>query len=332
MAVAQNAAAMQEWPMDALTLLRLQIEWGADEALEDAPVDRLRARGRQGEARGQASDKGLPLPLRAEAAEQSRVGGRGPNAPDPTPQPWSASRPKPSTGGGHAYPDPDTSPRPSPPPTTHPPLARPTATATAVERAAAAAGQARTIKDLRAALAAFDGCALRDTAANLVFAAGDPDAALMLIGEPPGEAEDRSGTPFAGPDGILLDRMLASIGLSRDALLRTPLIPWRPPGGRQPNPAEIAVCLPFLHRLIALAAPRRLVLAGTLAARSLSGPTRRRGAPAWIDLAVPGLPTPIPALAMPSPLQVVRTPASRREAWAALRLLRRTLDADLTQT
>jgi DNA polymerase len=165
-----------------------------------------------------------------------------------------------------------------------------------------------------------------------VFAAGDPDATLMLIGDPPGEAEDRSGTPFAGPDGVLLDRMLASIGLARDALLLTPLIPWRPPGGRLPSPAEIAVCLPFLHRLIALAEPRRIVLAGALAARTIFGPTRRRPGPAWLEITLPGLPAPIPALAMPSPGLVARTPSARREAWAALRLLRRTLDADLAKT
>ena len=77
--------------------------------------------------------------------------------------------------------------------------------------------------------------------------------------------------------------MLASIGLARDALLLTPLIPWRPPGGRPPSAAEIAVCLPFLHRLIALTGPTRIVLAGALAARTLFGPTRRRSGPAWID-------------------------------------------------
>jgi DNA polymerase len=173
---------------------------------------------------------------------------------------------------------------------------------------------------------------LRDTAANLVFAAGDPDAALMLIGEPPGEAEDRSGTPFAGPDGVLLDRMLASVGLNRDGLLLAPLIPWRPPGGRPPSAGEIAVCLPFLHRLIALAAPRRILLAGALAARTLLGPTRRRAGPAWVDLSMSGLPGPIATLVMPSPSQVARTPSARRDAWAALRLLRRTLDADLAKT
>ncbi len=203
--------------------------------------------------------------------------------------------------------------------------------ATPAERAAASAGQARTLDDLRAALAAFDGCALRDTAANLVFAAGDPDAALMVIGDPPGEAEDRSGTPFAGPDGILLDRMLASIGLARDALLLAPLIPWRPPGGRLPNAGEIAVCLPFLHRLIVLAAPPRILLTSALAARNLLGPTRRRSAPAWTEATVPGLSAPVPALVMPGPGMVARTSGARREAWAALRLLRRTLDADLAK-
>jgi len=254
--------------MDALALLRLQIEWGADEALEDVPVDRLRPL-RQGQEDRQGHGRGLPLP------------GMAPG--------------------------------------------------TSAERAAAAAGQARTIDDLRAALAAFDGCVLRDTAANLVFAAGDPDTGLMLIGEQPGEAEDRSGTPFAGPDGVLLDRMLASVGLARDRLLLTPLIPWRPPGGRPPSAAEVAVCLPFLHRLIALVEPRRVVLAGALAARTLLGPTRRRPGPAWAEMPVPGLSAPIPALVMPSPGMVGRTPSARREAWAALRLLRRTVDADLAK-
>ena len=201
---------------------------------------------------------------------------------------------------------------------------------TPAERAAAAAGRASSLEDLRAALAAFDGCALRDTAANLVFAAGDPDAGLLLIGEQPGEAEDRSGTPFAGPDGALLDRMLASAGLARDALLLTPLIPWRPPGcPPPPNAGEIAVCLPFLHRLIAShpASPHR---AGRRAgcshnARPHTTPPRA----GLIDIVLPGLAAHIPTLMMPSPAEVTRTPTARRTAWAALRLLRRTLDADL---
>ena len=78
----------------------------------------------------------------------------------------------------------------------------------------------------------FDGCALRDTASNLVFAEGDPASTTLIIGEPPGREEDRSGHPFAGAEGQLLDQMLASIGLTRAELMLTPLLPWRPPGGR----------------------------------------------------------------------------------------------------
>jgi len=299
--------------MDALTLLRLHIEWGADEALDDAPVDRLRPGGM---AAGSAEGAGqkLPLPLREGG------GGRGHTAPEsrgaaPSHQlpPAPSHQLPPARGGGASV--------LTPAPTTSPAL-----------HAASVAGQAQTLEDLRAALTAFDGCALRDTAANLVFAAGDPNASLLLIGDPPGDAEDRSGTPFAGPDGALLDRMLSSIGLTRASLLLTPLIPWRPPGGRPPSPAEITVCLPFLHRLIVLAAPSRLLVAGTLAARSLLGSPRRRTGPAWAEIAVPGLPTPIPALIMPSPTMVARTAGARREAWTALRLLRRTLDADLAKS
>ena len=287
--------------MDALTLLRLHIEWGADEALEDAPVDRLRPRPLDGNAANRP-----PLAPRARAGAQT-------------------GSPLPPAGRA--------GPAPGPPGNVPPGNVPPgNVLASPALQAAAAAGQAQSLADLRAAIAAFEGCALRDTAASLVFAAGDPNASLLLIGDPPGEAEDRSGTPFAGPDGALLDRMLASIGLSRDSLLLTPLIPWRPPGGRPPNAGEIAVCLPFLHRLIMLSAPSRLVIAGALAARTLLGAPRRRSAPAWIELTVPGASIPIPALALPGPAMIARTPAARRDAWAALRLLRRTLDTELAKS
>jgi uracil-DNA glycosylase len=250
--------------MEALGLLRLQIEWGADEALEDAPVDRFR-----------------------------QLTPRQPAQPD------QHTRAAPQSPGS----------RPS-----------------SAERAVAAAGQAATLAELRSAIAMFDGCVLRDTAANLVFADGDPASGLLLIGDPPGESEDRSGTPFAGPDGGLLDRMLASVTLTRRDLMVAPLIPWRPPGGRPPNPAEIAVCLPFLYRLIVLSRPHHVILAGSLPARVLlPSAARRRTTPGWIPVSVPGLAEPVPALAMPSPASVARTPAARREAWAALRLIRRTL-------
>jgi len=249
----------------ALDLLRLQVEWGADEALEDAPVDRLRP---------------------------------------PVPRPPEHAR--------------------------HTPPA-PSSRLTPAERAVAAAGGTATLAELRAAIAMFDGCTLRDTAASLVFAEGDPATGLLLIGDPPGESEERSGAPFAGPGGALLERMLLSIALTRRDLMLAPLIPWRPPGGRPPSTAEIAVCLPFLHRLIVLSGPRRIILAGALPARTLLGSVRRRTTPSWIGVSVPGRPDPIPCLAMPSPASVMQTPAARQEAWAALRLLRRTLDRDIAE-
>jgi DNA polymerase len=107
------------------------------------------------------------------------------------------------------------------------------------------------------------------------------------------------------------------------------LLPWRPPGGRPPTPGEIALCLPFLLRHIALAAPRRLVLLGALPARALLGGTGRKAPRAgWAELVVPGLAAPLAALLMASPAAALTSPAARREAWAALRLLRRALDAD----
>src|SRR5208337_4195647 len=93
---------------------------------------------------------------------------------------------------------------------------------------------------------------------------------LMLVGEGPGAEEDRVGKPFVGPSGQLLDRMLASIGLDRSRLLITNLIPWRPPGNRNPTDSEVLTCLPFLLRHIALVAPRRLVLLGGLATRAVT--------------------------------------------------------------
>ncbi|MDE2576631.1 MAG: uracil-DNA glycosylase, partial [Rhodospirillales bacterium] len=197
-----------------------------------------------------------------------------------------------------------------------------------VARAQALADGAATREALRAALAGFDGCPLAATATNLVFDDGNPDSGLMLIGEGPGAEEDRAGKPFVGPSGQLLDRMLASIGLDRTKVLITNLIPWRPPGNRNPTDAEIAVCLPFLRRHIALVRPRHLVLLGALATHALTGDKAgiRRMRGKWVKLTVPGLDTPVPALPMLHPAYLLRTPGAKRDAWADLRLLRRALD------
>jgi DNA polymerase len=169
---------------------------------------------------------------------------------------------------------------------------------------------------------------LRATASNLVFAEGDPGSATLIVGEPPGREEDRSGHPFAGPEGALLDQMLASVRLTRGELMLAPLLPWRPPGGRPPSPGEIALCLPFLHRLIILLKPRRIVVLGGIAARALmpQNAIRRRTQRGWVEISIPGMSETLPSLVLPSLAEMLKNPSLRRDAWAGLRLLRRSLD------
>ena len=112
----------------------------------------------------------------------------------------------------------------------------------------------------------------------------------------------------------------------------THVLPWRPPGGRPANPSELAVCLPFLHRLVALVRPACLLLMGGTPRRALlpQAPARRKAPPAWTDIAIPGLPTPPQALVLPALGELIKTPALKRDAWEGLKLLRQTLDSGLT--
>ncbi len=195
------------------------------------------------------------------------------------------------------------------------------------------AGAAADLAALREALAAFEGCSLKTTATNLVFGVGQAPAEVMLIGEAPGRDEDRQGVPFVGVSGQLLDVMLGYVGLSREKnVYITNILPWRPPGNRQPTDAEIAACLPFLARHIALVAPRILVFLGGTAAKTLlgrkEGITRLRGQ--WYDYASPALQSvgiaPIPAMATLHPAYLLRQPAQKRAAWKDLLSVRQRLD------
>ena len=177
-----------------------------------------------------------------------------------------------------------------------------------------------TLEELMAALDRFTGCALRDTATQLVFADGAERARIMFVGEAPGGEEDRIGRPFVGPAGVLLDKMLASIGLDRTLVRIANVVPWRPPGNRAPTESETAVCLPFLHRQIALIAPECLVLLGGTASKAmLSGPERnigiRRLRGNWQNIAIAGLDGTIPCLPTYHPAYLLRTPAAKRESW-----------------
>jgi DNA polymerase len=131
------------------------------------------------------------------------------------------------------------------------------------------AARARNLDELREAIAGFDGCNLKFTAKSTVFAEGNPQAPLMLVGEAPGRDDDIEGVPFAGKAGQLLDRMLAAIGLGRGDVHVANVLPWRPPGNREPTPQETEICRPFIERQIELVNPKVLVNLGGLSAKML---------------------------------------------------------------
>jgi uracil-DNA glycosylase len=185
-------------------------------------------------------------------------------------------------------------------------------------KARQSAKAATNLGELQAAIAGFDGCALRRTATNTVFADGTPHAPVMIIGEAPGADEDRVGRPFVGRSGQLLDRMLAAIGLNRQQnVYITNVLFWRPPGNRKPTDDETAACLPFVWRHIALNSPEVLVLCGGTATSTLlnrnEGITKLRGR--WFDLSVPGLDRLIPTLTTYHPSFLLRSPARKSESW-----------------
>ncbi len=184
------------------------------------------------------------------------------------------------------------------------------------------ADAATSLDGLRDALLGFEQCELKKGARNTVFSDGNPRARVMVIGEAPGRDEDLEGRPFVGRAGQLLDRMFAAIGLSRQspdteaALYITNVMPWRPPGNREPEPEEIAMMRPFLARHIALADPEVLVVVGNTPLLALTGNRgilRARGQ--WADAFGK------PLLPMVHPAYLLRNPAAKREAWADLQAL-----------
>lgn len=178
------------------------------------------------------------------------------------------------------------------------------------------AAKADTIAALKDAIASFDGCNLKFTAKNLVFADGNPEAELMLVGEAPGRDEDIQGLPFVGKSGQLLDRMLGAIGRDRNAVYISNILPWRPPGNRTPTTQEVAMCLPFIARHIELVRPKKLVFLGGSSAKALlnvsTGIMRLRGQ--WHDYILPDQTT-IAAMPTLHPAYLLRNPAHKRHIW-----------------
>ncbi|TNE59584.1 MAG: uracil-DNA glycosylase [Alphaproteobacteria bacterium] len=193
-----------------------------------------------------------------------------------------------------------------------------------VKNAVGLAQECQTLEDLREALNQFEGCGLKQTAHSTVFSDGNPAADLMLIGEAPGRDEDREGLPFVGRSGQLLDLMMAAIGRERGAqdpkasIYIANILPWRPPGNRNPSLEEISLCLPFLKRHIEIAQPKVLLaLGGTSAKHLLETPTgimKLRGRWAKVSTSAGEIDC------MPTfhPAYLLRQPGQKKYAWADL--------------
>ncbi len=291
-------------PRELAALLAWQVAAGADEAILDDPVDRF-----------QAAPPPPPRPMLSEA----------PPLPAPAAS-FAAPRPAPPAA---AKPGSSAARTPAAPRGTvvTPAVANPGALGPGVVGARELAGAAQSLEELVEALAAFDGCALKKTATNLVFADGNPAARVMFVGEAPGADEDRAGKPFVGVSGQLLDRMVAWIGLDRTSFYITNILFWRPPGNRTPTSDEVAACIPFVIRHIELVAPAVLVPVGGPATEALlhrrDGITKLHGR--WFDYQSPGLAQPIPTFPIFHPAFLLRSPAQKRAAWRDLLTLRQKL-------
>lgn len=280
----------------ALASLRWLIEAGADEAVGDEPVDRFAL------AKASAKPKAEPQTGRAAPAPtitlpREMTEARAPARPVERRDERPVERPAERAA----------------------PAAAPTRGGASVEAAREIAERCHSLEELRAALEAFDGCALKTTATNLVFADGNPEAPLMFVGEAPGRDEDLKGLPFVGASGQLLDRMLSHIGFSRaeNAYIANILF-WRPPGNRDPTPEEVATCMPFVERHIALKKPKVIVALGNISAKQLlqrtDGITRLRGK--WGTYNAGG--EPIPLIATFHPANLLRNPINKRYVWRDL--------------
>lgn len=271
---------------DPLQILKWLEEAGADTELGEQPIDRFAESEteRQKPAK-RAAVSGTIAERAARVQNNSVPGGQGPSAV--------------GSKSGAAVPDEET-----------------------IASARELADSAGTLDSLREIMNSFEGCNLKRSARNLVFADGNPQAKIMLVGEGPGREEDLQGLPFVGRSGQLLDKMLAAIGLDRNNVYITNVIPWRPPGNRAPTPAEMEICRPFVERHIVLAKPELIVMVGGISAKMLfnttEGITRIRGQ--WRTYRAGE--REIDAIATLHPAFLLRQPAQKRYAWADLLKIR----------
>ena len=284
-----------------LAMLNWYRAMGAGDAVGDAPVDWL--------ARGDVPPLAAPRKVAAPAAGVSAPQSQAVN------QPAERNEASAVTGAPQLR-----KPEPAPPAVAIKPDV-------AMTDAREAAGVATDLAALRQALEQFEGCALKATAKSTCFFRGAEQARVMIIGEAPGRDEDRSGMPFVGRAGQLLDKMLAAIALDEASAHITNVVYWRPPGNRTPTPHEVLVCRPFLERQIQLVQPEIIMTVGGPAAKAIldieQGIMRTRGK--WGEFAA-GQGQAVKVMPTLHPAYLLRTPAAKRLAWRDLLAVRAELD------
>lgn len=177
---------------------------------------------------------------------------------------------------------------------------------------------------LREAVAGCTRCRLHETRTQAVYADGVPDARVMVVGEAPGANEDRTGLPFVGAAGKLLDLMLASVDFSRKrSVYICNVIKCRPPGNRNPQQDEIDTCSPFLRRQIELVRPEAILAVGTFAAQLLTG--KRDAALGKLRGQVHAYEG-VPLVVTYHPAALLRNGSWTRSTWDDLQLLRQVVE------
>jgi DNA polymerase len=173
---------------------------------------------------------------------------------------------------------------------------------------------------LRARVAACTRCSLSAARTQTVFGVGNLEAEWLIVGEAPGAEEDRRGEPFVGRAGQLLNAMLRAIGLAREQVYIANVVKCRPPGNRDPSPGEVAECLPYLERQIALVRPKIMLAVGRISAQNLLKTDTSLGR---LRLKVHsfGL-AQVPLVVTYHPAYLLRTPADKRKAWEDLKFAR----------
>jgi uracil-DNA glycosylase len=281
---------------DALDVLAFHRDAGVDIALEDAPIDRFKESVSQSEQSRHPGAREAVARNPEPRVLQNRSIGAGSRVAD------FALR-----DDGQKY------------------SAAPVPPDAAAIAARDAAKSADSLDALRDSLSRFEGCALKNTAKNLVFADGNPKARVMFVGEAPGADEDREGLPFVGRSGKLLDRMMVAIGLDRTSAYIANIVPWRPPGNRTPTPQESAICLPFIRRQIELADPDILICLGKPSMQTLlginDGIKASRGRWREYDTGK----RVIKAMATFHPAYLLRTPAEKKFVWRDMLALKKAL-------